>query len=70
MRITLKFTDGNARRTFYFLNERYQTKLQFNEKNFEKLAKIAVLTESANEAKIHLERLDKIMPAIMADEGE
>lgn len=70
MRITIKFTAGNARNTFYFLNCKYKTNLKFNERNFEKLAKLAIMTESSNEAKLHIEKLEKLLPLIMEEMPE
>ncbi len=46
MQIVIKFTDESARRTEYFLRKRYNSKAKL-----EKLAKLAILTEAANEAK-------------------
>ena len=53
MQIVLKFTNDSARRTEYFLRKRYKSKA-----NLEKLAKLALLTEAANEAKKELEELE------------
>jgi hypothetical protein len=49
MEIKIKFTNDSARRTEYYLRRRYKSKA-----NLEKLAKVAILTEAANEAKIEL----------------
>ena len=46
MEITIKFTNQAAKRTEYFLRRRYKSKA-----NLTKLAKLAILTEAANEAK-------------------
>jgi len=46
MEITIKFTNEMARRTEYFLRRRYKSKA-----NLDKLAKVAILREAANEAK-------------------
>lgn len=46
MQVIIKFTSESARRTEYFLQRRYKSKAKLN-----KLAKIAILTEAANEAK-------------------
>ena len=50
MQIVLKFTDESARRTEYYLRRRYKSKAKL-----EKLAKIAILNEAAQEAKKELE---------------
>jgi len=52
MQIILKFTNESARRTDYYLQKRYKSKA-----SFEKLAKLAVLTEAANEAEKELKEL-------------
>ncbi len=52
MQITIKFTDASARRTEFYLRKRYKSK-----SSLEKLAKLAILTEAANEAKKELEEL-------------
>lgn len=70
MRIELKFTESKARFTFYYLKEKYNSKLAYTQKNFEKLAKLAVLTEAATQAKADLERIERLMPQIMADEEQ
>ena len=49
MQIIIKFRDDSARRTEYYLRKRYNSKAKL-----EKLAKIAILTEAANEAKKEL----------------
>lgn len=49
MQITIKFTNGSARRTEYFLQRRYKSKA-----SLKKLAKVAILTEAASEAGIEL----------------
>ena len=54
MQITIKRTNESARRTEYFLRKRYKSKA-----NLEKLAKVAVLTEAANEARKELKELEK-----------
>lgn len=68
MRIELRFTEQKARFTFYYLKEKYNSRLKYTPKNFEKLAKLAVLTEAAAQARADVERLNKLLPAIMADE--
>ena len=50
MEITIRFTNTTARRTEYFLRRRYKSKA-----NLVKLAKLAILTEAANEAKKDIE---------------
>jgi len=50
MQIVIKFTNESARRTEYYLRRRYKSKA-----NLDKLAKVAILTEAANEAKKELE---------------
>ncbi len=45
MQITIKFTNEDARRTEYFLRRRYKSKAKL-----EKLAKVAILREAAQEA--------------------
>ncbi len=54
MQITIKFTNEAAKRTEYFLRRRYKSKA-----SLEKLAKVAILTEAANEAKIELAEINK-----------
>jgi len=49
MRIEIKFRDDVARRTEYYLRKRYKSKA-----SLEKLAKLAILTEAAMEAKKEL----------------
>jgi hypothetical protein len=49
MQITIKFTGESARRTEYFLQRRYKSKAKL-----EKLAKVAILREAANEAQKEL----------------
>ena len=49
MEITIKFTTESARRTEYYLRKRYKSKAKLP-----KLAKLAILTEAANEAKLEL----------------
>jgi len=46
MEIVIKFTNEAARRTQYYLRRRYKSKA-----SLAKLAKLAILTEAANEAK-------------------
>ena len=46
MEIVIKFTDASAKRTEYFLRKRYKSKAKLP-----KLAKLAILTEAANEAR-------------------
>ncbi len=46
MQIIIKFTNESARHTEYFLQRRYKSKAKLN-----KLAKVAILTEAASEAK-------------------
>ena len=53
MEITIKFTSTSARRTEYYLRKRYKSKA-----SLEKLAKLAILTEAANEAKKELSELE------------
>ena len=50
MEITIKFTNDSARRTEYFLQRRYKSKAQLN-----KLAKVAILREAAQEAQKDIE---------------
>lgn len=50
MEITIKFTNTSARRTEYFLQRRYKSKAKLN-----KLAKITILNEAAQEAKKDIE---------------
>ena len=45
MEIVIKFTSESARRTEYFLRRRYKSKAKLD-----KLAKVAILNEAANEA--------------------
>lgn len=45
MKITIKFTAEDAKRTEYFLRRRYKSKA-----GLAKLAKLAILTEAASEA--------------------
>lgn len=45
MEIVIKFTTTSARRTEYYLQKRYKSKARLP-----KLAKLAILTEAANEA--------------------
>ena len=54
MQITIKFTNTSARRTEYYLRRRYKSKA-----SLEKLAKVAILTEAANEAKIELAEVNR-----------
>jgi hypothetical protein len=49
MKIEIKFTNESARRTEYYLRKRYKSKAKLA-----KLAKRAILTEAANEARIEL----------------
>ena len=70
MKLDIRFTSGSARNTFYFLQEKYGTSLKFNEKNFSRLAKLAILTESSAQASIDQARLEKLLPQILADEEE
>lgn len=49
MEIKLKFTNTSSRRTEYFLQRRYKSKAKLAT-----LAKLAILTEAANEAKKEL----------------
>lgn len=46
MEIIIKFTNETARRNEYYLRRRYNSKAKLD-----KLAKLAILTEVANEAK-------------------
>ena len=50
MQITIKFTNQSARRTEFYLRKRYKSKAGLT-----KLAKLAILTEAANEAKKDIE---------------
>ena len=50
MQITIKFTNESARQTEYYLRKRYKSKAKLTA-----LAKLAILTEAANEAKKELE---------------
>jgi len=50
MEIIIKLTATSARRTEYFLRRRYKSKAGLT-----KLAKLAILTEAANEAKKDIE---------------
>ena len=50
MKIEIKFTNGSARRTEYYLRRRYHSKAKL-----EKLAKLAILTEASLEAKKELD---------------
>lgn len=50
MEITIKFTTEAARRTEYFLQRRYKSKTKLN-----KLAKVAILREAAQEAQKDIE---------------
>ena len=52
MQITIKFTNESARQTEYYLRKRYKSKAKLTA-----LAKLAILTEAANEANIEIERL-------------
>lgn len=49
MQIVIKFRDDDARRTEYYLRRRYNSKA-----SLEKLARVAILREAANEATIEL----------------
>ncbi len=53
MEIVIKLTTASARRTEYYLRKRYKSKA-----NLTRLAKLAILTEAANEAKLELETID------------
>ncbi len=50
MEIRIKFTNETAKRTEYFLRRRYKSKAKL-----EKLAKLAILTEAAQEASKDIE---------------
>lgn len=50
MQITIKFTNDSARQTEYFLRRRYKSKA-----SLERLAKIAILREAAQEAQKDIE---------------
>ncbi len=50
MQITIKFTNESARRTEYLLQRRYKSKAKL-----EKLAKVAILREAAQEAEKDIE---------------
>jgi hypothetical protein len=52
MQITIKFTSTSARSAEYFLQRRYKSKAKLD-----RLAKIAILTEVAQEAKKDLEEI-------------
>lgn len=52
MKITLSFTDEHARRLEGLLQRKYHSKA-----SLAKLARIAICTESANQAKVDLEAL-------------
>jgi len=52
MEITIKFTDSHARRIKYTLGRKYHSKASLS-----KLAKLAILTEAASQAKKDLEEL-------------
>lgn len=52
MKIIIKFTPEAARRTEYYLQKRYKSKAKLEE-----LAKLAILTEAANEARIELKEV-------------
>lgn len=54
MQIVIKFTDDAARRNEYYLRRRYKSKA-----SLEKLAKVAILREVANEAQKELDELNK-----------
>ena len=47
MKIIISFTNASAGRTEYYLRKRYKSKA-----GLDKLAKMAILTEAANEAKL------------------
>ena len=49
MELVIKFTNGAARQTEYYLRKRYKSKAKLV-----KLAKLAILTEAANEAEKEL----------------
>jgi len=55
MQIILKFTNDVARRNEYYLRKRYNSKAKL-----EKLAKIAILREVANEAQRELDKLKEL----------
>jgi hypothetical protein len=55
MEIIIKMRDTDARRTEYYLRRRYKSK-----SGLAKLAKVAILREASNEAKLELEELDKV----------
>jgi len=50
MEIIIKFTNETARHTEYFLQQRYKSKSKLN-----KLAKVAILREAAQEAQKDIE---------------
>jgi len=52
MKIEIKFTDSVARQTEYLLQKKYHSKARL-----QVLAKIAILTEAANQAKTELVKL-------------
>ena len=51
MQITIKFKDDDARSTEYFLRKRYKSKA-----SLEKLAKVAILREAAQEAQKEVDK--------------
>uniref|UniRef100_A0A6M3LVH0 Uncharacterized protein n=1 Tax=viral metagenome TaxID=1070528 RepID=A0A6M3LVH0_9ZZZZ len=52
MQITLKFTSTSIKHIEYYLRRRYKSKA-----GLEKLAKLAILTEVANQARKELEEM-------------
>jgi len=54
MEIIIKFTNEAAKRTEYFLRRRYKSKA-----SLDKLAKVAILAEAANEARKDIQLRDK-----------
>lgn len=53
MRIEIKFTDYEARIAHHYLKTRYKSKA-----SFEKLAKLAIRTEVAAQARVELDKMD------------
>lgn len=60
MRVELKYTEQTARWSFYYLRDKYgaSTRMKYTAANFAKLAKIAIASEVAVQAKAELERLN------------
>jgi len=64
MTITIKFTDSEARVAHAYLKARYKSKA-----SFEKLAKLAIRTEVAAQARIELEKIGTRLNA-QKEEGQ